>query len=126
MGLGVPRETMGLVKINKDDIRLITQHSNMDHTSTFQTHAKNRMASLEKEKIHGFILKKGSPSCGLKEVPLFSPSGAQTGTGEGMFVSLLLNYFPLLPMEEAEQLTNPRQCDSFAAKVLAYYNHINL
>lgn len=124
MGLGVPRETMGLVQKDNNDIRLITHRSGTDYTSSFQSYAKDRVASLVKENIHGFIFKSGSPSCGLKDVPLLSSTGVQAGTGQGLFVSILLSYLPSLPVEEAEQLADPHQRENFTTRVLAYHNSV--
>lgn len=123
MGLGVPRETMDLIIKAPNDIRLVTP-SGTDYTSVCQTFSKNRVVALAKESICGFILKSGSPSCGLREVPLFNPTRKQSGTGQGLFVSILLKCLPELPVEEAENLNNPQQCESFITRVLDYHNRI--
>ncbi len=124
MGLAVPRETMYLVIKDPGDIRLVTP-GGTDYTSVCQTFAKSRVASLAGENICGFILKSGSPSCGLKEVPLFNSTRKQVGVGQGLFVSILLNCLPHLPVEEAEHLHNPQQRESFISQVLAYHDRVS-
>ncbi len=46
----------------------------------------------------GFILKSRSPSCGHGTTQVFDASGRQSVTADGLFVALLKQYFPHVPI----------------------------
>jgi uncharacterized protein YbbK (DUF523 family) len=66
-GLGTPREAMRLVG-NPRYPRLMTITSKHDHTETMNTMIEERLDSLNKLDLSGFVFKKGSPSCGVERV----------------------------------------------------------
>jgi uncharacterized protein YbgA (DUF1722 family)/uncharacterized protein YbbK (DUF523 family) len=119
MGLGVPRETLRLVR-TQGDIRLIMPKTGADHTGTMRAHAKQRVAELAKEDLCGYVLKKGSPSCGMERVRVFDARGVPAKSGRGLFAEALLQHFPLLPVEEEGRLSDPRLRENFVERVFAY------
>jgi uncharacterized protein YbgA (DUF1722 family)/uncharacterized protein YbbK (DUF523 family) len=119
MGLGTPRETLRLVRI-QGDIRLIMPKTGADHTDAMRAYAKQRVAGLAKEDLCGYVLKKGSPSCGMERVRVFNPQGVPAKSGRGLFAAALLQHFPLLPVEEEGRLSDPRRRENFVERVFAY------
>jgi uncharacterized protein YbgA (DUF1722 family)/uncharacterized protein YbbK (DUF523 family) len=119
MGLGVPRETLRLVRTG-GDIRLIMPKTGADHTEAMRAYTKQRVAELAKEELCGYILKKGSPSCGMERVRVFNPHGVPAKSGRGLFAAALLEHFPLLPVEEEGRLSDPRRRENFVERVFAY------
>ena len=69
LGLGVPREPIRLVQ-QEDDVRLMTSKTAEDLTERMEAYAEERIDRLEKMGLHGFILKKDSPSCGMERVKI--------------------------------------------------------
>ncbi|HJU12456.1 MAG TPA: DUF523 domain-containing protein, partial [Candidatus Binataceae bacterium] len=65
IGLGVPRETLRLVR-DRDTahgLRLISNNSRTDLTDKMKAYAKRRVAALGRQDLSGYVLKKNSPSC---------------------------------------------------------------
>jgi uncharacterized protein YbgA (DUF1722 family)/uncharacterized protein YbbK (DUF523 family) len=119
MGLGTPRETLRLVRI-QGDIRLIMPKTGADHTEAMHAYAKQRVAELAKEDLCGYVLKKGSPSCGMERVRAFDARGVPAKSGRGLFAEALLRRFPHLPIEEEGRLSDPRRRENFVERVFAY------
>lgn len=73
IGLGVPRPPIHLVG-SKNSVRVVdveTHHH--DHTDAIQSYA--RYVLDETPLLSGYILVKGSPSCGYDYVKRYSPAG---------------------------------------------------
>jgi len=120
MGLGVPRETLRLVR-TQGDIRLIMPKTGADHTEAMGAFARGRVAALAKQALCGCILKKGSPSCGMERVRVFDAHGVPAKSGRGLFAEALLRYFPHLPVEEEGRLSDPCRRENFVERVFAYH-----
>lgn len=119
MGLGVPREPMNLVGENGEH-RLKTRETKTDHTDAMRAYAQERIASLARENLCGFILKSRSPSCGLEGVPVYDASGRAVSRARGFFTAALLERFPDLPIEEETRLADPRIFRKWMERVFAY------
>ena len=116
-GMGVPREPVELVG-DPEDPRMIGKRSGTDWTETMRQHGRQRAAEIEKLQVSGFILKQGSPSCGLNGVPV--QSGGVDLTGRGLFAQTLAEALPLMPMEEEGRLDDAQLCETFVERVHAY------
>ena len=66
-GLGTPRESMRLVRV-EDDVRLLTVRTAVDLTDRMGAYTRRRVAALDAEELCGYVLKKDSPSCGMARV----------------------------------------------------------
>jgi uncharacterized protein YbgA (DUF1722 family)/uncharacterized protein YbbK (DUF523 family) len=119
MGLGTPRETLRLVRIG-DDVRMLMPKTGEDHTGGMQSFARRRLLQLEEKDLCGYVLKKGSPSCGMERVRVFTPGGMPSKSGRGLFAEALLAHFPNLPVEEEGRLYDPRLRENFIERVFAY------
>lgn len=97
-GLKIPRETLRLLG-DPENPRLITTHTNIDHTRRMIIWAKKRVQELEKENLWGFIFKKNSPSCGMKLVKVFNTKGVPEKKGIGIFARVFIERFSQDPIE---------------------------
>jgi len=119
MGLGTPRDTLRLVRIS-NDIHLIMPKTGADHTPAMHAYAARRVRDLAGENLRGYILKKGSPSCGMERVRVFDAHGVPAKSGRGLFAAALLQQFPHLPVEEEGRLCDPHLRENFIERVFAY------
>ena len=119
MGLGVPRDTLRLER-RDGGLRLIMTATGTDHTDAMRAWASRRLRAIEKADLSGYVLKKGSPSCGMERVRVYSASGTPAKTGRGTFAEALIESFPLLPVEEEGRLADLRLRESFVERVFAY------
>ncbi len=117
-GLGTPREAMRLV--GREGVpRLIAVRSRRDLTDTLVDFAAARVAQLAALRLDGFVLKKGSPSCGLTRVAVYSEQGARAGSGRGLFADALCGALPALPVEEEGRLCDPVLRENFVERIFA-------
>jgi uncharacterized protein YbgA (DUF1722 family)/uncharacterized protein YbbK (DUF523 family) len=117
-GLGVPRESMRLRRV-EDEVRLFTNKTGIDHTDAMRRYAAKRVTGLAARELCGYVLKKGSPSCGMERVKIYGSSGP-VQSGRGLFAEALLQAFPHLPVEEEGRLNDPHLRENFVERVFAY------
>jgi uncharacterized protein YbgA (DUF1722 family)/uncharacterized protein YbbK (DUF523 family) len=120
IGLGVPRETLRLVR-SGDGVRLIGMQTGTDHTVEMTKYATRKVRELEKTGLCGYVLKKNSPSCGMERVKVYTNAGMPSTSGTGLFAETLLRELSLLPIEEEGRLNDPRLRENFIERVFAYY-----
>lgn len=118
-GMGVPREPVDLAG-DPGTPRMVGQRSGKDWTGIMQQYGRRRAAEIEALGVSGFILKQGSPSCGLDRVPVHAESGTARPAGRGLFARTLTDTLPLLPVEEEGWLHDPLLCEGFIERVHAY------
>ena len=120
IGLGTPREPMRL----EGDVSapsLIATVSGHDHTVRMQRFAAQRVPQLAELGLHGYILKKNSPSCGMQGVRVYGASGRPRRSGRGLFARALMARWPLLPVEEEGRLQDSGLREHFIERVYAYH-----
>jgi len=117
-GLPTPREAMRL-EGDPADPRLMTIQTRIDRTAQMMAYCSAKMEELESMELCGFIFKERSPSCGLTSVPLYG-SGSSAMFAAGLFAKGIAVSFPLMPLEEAERLNNPRIRNTFIERVYLY------
>jgi uncharacterized protein YbgA (DUF1722 family)/uncharacterized protein YbbK (DUF523 family) len=117
-GLGTPREAMRLVH-DGGAKRLVTLRSRRDLTDTLTDFAATRVPQLAPLKLDGFVLKKDSPSCGLRRVKVYSTHGVPARTGRGLFAEALCAALPMLPVEEEGRLCDPVLREHFIERAYA-------
>jgi uncharacterized protein YbbK (DUF523 family) len=66
-GLGTPRPAMRLVDEDAN-VRLVERKSGRDHTRSMERFSARRVRDLRGLELRGYLLKKGSPSCGMTRV----------------------------------------------------------
>ncbi len=119
VGLGTPREPMRLVG-DRHAPRLITINTGMDYTEAMNCFARQRVRELEALNLSGFVFKSASPSCGIRQVPLFNTQGIETQDGVGLFARAFMEHFPDMPVEEEVSLQDPQTLKNFLDRVRAY------
>jgi uncharacterized protein YbbK (DUF523 family) len=105
-GLSVPREPMQLVADGRK-IRCVTIETRQDVTDIIVSWAEGRLRDLEQENIRGYVFKARSPSCGVRDAGLFSPSGESIGVRAGLFAEAVMNHFPSFMVEDEGRLCDP-------------------
>lgn len=126
IGMGTPRESVRLVQ-QGGGVRMIAPKSGRDWTEAMTDWATAHMAELERARLHGFVLKKNSPSCGLFRVKLYSPKGGPaTRDAQGLFARELVSRFALLPVEEEGRLCDAPLRENFIERLFAYQRWLQL
>ena len=119
IGMGVPRESIDLV--GTPEAPHLVAKSGRDYTVAMQTWARERLEQLASPRLHGYILKADSPSCGLCRVRVYDENGVPQRTGRGIFAQELVTRFALLPVEEEGGLNDMSLRENFVKRVFAYY-----
>lgn len=118
-GLGTPREAMRLVG-NPHRPRLMTITSKHDHTEAMEAMVDGRLDSLRKLDLSGFVFKRGSPSCGVERVRVYTAQGMPSHSGVGIFAKAFIEQCPLIPVEEEGRLSDPSLRENFIERVFCY------
>jgi uncharacterized protein YbbK (DUF523 family)/uncharacterized protein YbgA (DUF1722 family) len=119
IGLGVPRESIRLAR-RGDRIRLLGS-AGADHTDAMRRWAEAVMGDLRERDLSGFVLKKGSPSCGLERVRVWDEGMQRPAPrGRGVFAQALVDAMPRLAIEEEGRLNDPGLREHFVDRVFAH------
>lgn len=125
VGMGVPREPVRL-EGSAGAPRMIGTLSRKDWSGRMRAYSGRRVRQLDRKRLSGYLLKKGSPSCGLARVKVYKARGPMERKGSGLFAAALRSRMPLLPVEEEERLNNAGVRESFIVRVFAYHRLQNL
>jgi uncharacterized protein YbgA (DUF1722 family)/uncharacterized protein YbbK (DUF523 family) len=120
-GMGVPREPIHLVG-SENGVRALDvgTHSN-DFTDKLAGYS-NTVMSLAPE-LCGYILVKGSPSCGYDRVKRYAMNGHSVASDQqGIFAAALAAADPLLPLEDDGRLNDPGLRESFVTRAYTYHD----
>jgi uncharacterized protein YbgA (DUF1722 family)/uncharacterized protein YbbK (DUF523 family) len=120
IGLGAPRESMRLVA-SAEGPHLVTAKTGVDHTEAMTRWADRRLDDLAGRDLHGYILKKDSPSCGMERVRVYGNSGMAQRSGSGIFAGLLLRRFGMLPVEEEGRLRDMGIRENFIERLFSFH-----
>jgi uncharacterized protein YbbK (DUF523 family) len=120
IGLGAPREPVDLVKTRRG-VRMLGVCSGADHTDAMRRWARAHLEKLARLRLHGFVLKSRSPSCGVGDVKLRDAKGRLLRSdASGLFAAALIERFASLPVEDEKRLSDPKVRAAFLARVRAY------
>jgi uncharacterized protein YbgA (DUF1722 family)/uncharacterized protein YbbK (DUF523 family) len=113
-GMGVPREP---VKLQASDrgLRMAGTGSGTDYTDAMNEAAIRRIEDLADAGLSGYILKSGSPSCGLE----VKAEGSDQ-TVKGLFAEALTKAFPSIPVIEETLLSDAEARQLWVEQVFAY------
>jgi len=118
IGLGIPRPTIHLVKID-NAIRCVgIKDPELDVTDRLRNYAAQEKASHAG--LCGYILKKDSPSCGMERVKVYA-AGQPHRNGFGIYAQEMMRNNPLLPVEEEGRLGDPGLRENFIQRVYVLY-----
>lgn len=124
-GLGVPRESMRLVKVG-DEVRLMTIKSKIDHTERMEKWIKEKLKALENYDLCGFVFKSRSPSSGLYSAKVYDEKGNFIGKTAGFFAKAFSEHFKNIPVEEDGRLQNPAIRENFIERVFVYHRWLEI
>ncbi|MEX2132005.1 MAG: DUF523 and DUF1722 domain-containing protein [Pseudohongiellaceae bacterium] len=125
IGLGVPRKPIRLVREKGTEkgtekgaaqIRCIgAEEPDRDFTGALEniTHEQLSWHSF----LCGYILKKGSPSCGMERVKVWVQNRMPENVGTGIYAATLMQNFPNLPVEEEGRLGDTQLRENFIQRV---------
>jgi uncharacterized protein YbgA (DUF1722 family) len=102
-----------------DAPRLVVEKTGEDLTARMQRYARDRVRELEALELDGYVLKRGSPSCGIFGVRVYTEGGMPSASGRGAFASVLTDRLPGLPVEEEGRLNDPAIRENFIERVFA-------
>lgn len=117
IGLGVPRPTIRLVRQN-DRVEAV----GVKDAGLAVTDALIQVSQQQKHwhsRIYGYIVKKGSPSCGMERVKVYKDD-VPTSDGQGLYTQTMMQNFPSLPVEEEGRLGDPVLRENFIQRVFVY------
>lgn len=91
---------------------------NPDHDVT------DRLRDYARQQDHnelcGYIVKKDSPSCGMERVKVYTGEVPQR-IGAGIYTQIMMQNYPLLPVEEEGRLGDAGLRENFIQRVHALY-----
>ncbi|MCL7422838.1 MAG: DUF523 and DUF1722 domain-containing protein [Methylobacter sp.] len=118
IGLGTPRPTIHLVRVN-GEIRCIgIKNPEIDVTERLRDHA-GQLAAQHAD-LCGYILKKDSPSCGMERVKVYADNIPRRD-GVGIYAETMMRNNPLLPVEEEGRLGDAGLRENFIQRVYVLY-----
>ncbi len=124
-----PEEDCGLEEVWEDlrlegDVgapRLKNRKSGEDFTERILSWARLKANEFEGEELCGFVLKSRSPITGMERVYLHAVGeGGKKKEGTGLFASVLMERFPLLPVEEEGRLHDPGLRENFIERIFVF------
>jgi uncharacterized protein YbgA (DUF1722 family)/uncharacterized protein YbbK (DUF523 family) len=114
IGMGTPRPTIQLVKMDKEIHSIGVKNPDCDVTAPLRAYA-NQQKSVHAD-LCGYILKKDSPSCGMERVKVYI-NGQPQKLGVGIYAEAMMRNNPLLPVEEEGRLGDPWLRENFIQRV---------
>jgi uncharacterized protein YbgA (DUF1722 family)/uncharacterized protein YbbK (DUF523 family) len=119
IGLGIPRPPIRLVKGVHGPRARGVKNAELDVTDKLVAYANKVAPTLHD--LSGYILKQGSPSCGMERVNVYGPHGRSVATGPGLYAGTLMAQRPELPFEEDGRLMDPVRRENFVERVFVYH-----
>lgn len=103
VGLGVPRNPLVLYK-EGSELKLIDSTTGNELTSSVIGFVHSFLGSPIR--VDGFILKAGSPTCGVGDAKIYGKGRRVIGKTNGVFTRTIKQMFPLIPLESEKRLAN--------------------
>lgn len=114
IGMGTPRPTIKLVKQGDEIHSVVASNPDVDVTDALRGYANQLQPDFSG--LCGYILKKGSPSCGMERVKVYLNNQPQQ-IGIGIYAKTMMQNNPLLPVEEEGRLGDPKLRENFIQRV---------
>ncbi|MDP2808399.1 MAG: DUF523 domain-containing protein [bacterium] len=120
IGLGVPRDPIRIIE-NKGRRSLYQPATGRDLTKEMNDFTRKFFKTLGP--VDGFLLKSGSPSCGIKDVKVYPGLTERqrpvTGKSYGFFGGRVLELYPGLAIEDDDRLKNAAIREHFLTRIFA-------
>lgn len=118
VGMGVPRPPIQLVDIGKSIQVLGVDNPDNNMTKPLSDYGMNVVKTYPD--ICGYIFKKNSPSCGVKNVKVLNVQGEYERKGQGIYAEVIMKALPLLPVIDEDDFLNEKLRVEFLLDVLEY------
>jgi len=119
IGLGIPRQPIRLVGNVADPQAVGTDDPTLEVTEPlFQSGVD---FAARHPHLCGYILMKGSPSCGMERVKVYQKNGYPEAAGSGLFARALMDAMPWLPVEEEARMNDPVLRENFILRVFTLH-----
>jgi len=125
IGMGTPRPTVRL-EADKDKVRMLCPSTGEDFSSRMRDYSRKRVRELMGVDLDGYILKRGSPSCGMERIKVYGDANVNRRDGVGLFAEILMNRWPTLPVEEEGRLNDADIRENFIERVFCRNRWRNL
>jgi uncharacterized protein YbbK (DUF523 family)/uncharacterized protein YbgA (DUF1722 family) len=116
MGMPVPRKTLRVVEgelIDSEEVNWTAKAKAKFHEYKLE---------IDWDNIHGMILMKKSPSCGLERVKQYQKGSKQhLEMGQGYFAKRLRENFPHIPYLDSGRLESKSLRNNFLIQLFSYY-----
>lgn len=120
IGMGIPRPAIQ-IRASERGESLVERESGADWTDRMREYADARVSELADTGLDGFILKKGSPSCGMGRVPVYGHAGGTPSRGGvGHFAQALSRGFADCPLEEEGRLRDAALRERFIDAIFSH------
>jgi uncharacterized protein YbgA (DUF1722 family)/uncharacterized protein YbbK (DUF523 family) len=119
IGLGTPRPPIRLVDVAGEVRVRGVKDPGQDVTGPLSAYGRRMAAELPD--LDGYILKRGSPSCGMTRVKVYTQQGQPLRQSAGAYTEAFQAVRPLLPCEEEGRLGDPGLRESFLERVFAHH-----
>lgn len=116
IGLGVPREPLRLVS-REGSVELVGLRSGARYRERMDSFSLTFLRGLEE--VDGFLLKAGSPSCGLGDAKIYGPGGRVAAKGDGIFASWVKRLFPHAAVESEKRLLDYEVRRNFLTRIFS-------
>ena len=119
IGLGIPRDPIRIVE--KGSKRQLVQPSTAKNVTKSMNDFSNKFLD-DLKNIDGFILKSKSPSCGIKDVKIYSNSknSAPKFRDTGFFGQKVIDNYPNIAIEDENRLRNTIIKEHFLKKIYTF------
>ncbi len=118
IGMTIPRPAIRLVD-EGNGVQLIAPSTGEEFTDQMHSYSAKRVAELQKLDLDGYILKKGSPSCGMERIKTYTKGMPSRTKQAGLFAEALMKLWPALPVEEDGRLNDPALRENFIERVFS-------
>ncbi len=126
IGMGIPRPTVRLESGGDGDARMVCPSTGVDFTRRMTSYSRKRVRELMREDLDGYILKRGSPSCGTGRIKVWGKKKIERSDGVGLFADALMDRWPTLPIEEEGRLNDAAIRENFIERVFCRNRWRNL
>ena len=120
-GMGVPREKIHL-ELHHQHLKLMSIDTRQDWSAVMDEQASVWIAKLQQQNVSGYIFKSKSPSCGIKDVPIWQEGRSEpVAAGRGRFVQRVTQQWPELPLVDEMALQDETGRQRFMQQVREYH-----
>lgn len=115
IGLGTPRPPIRLTGDPASPRAVGIKNPQLDVSDALRAYAGSVVADAPR--LCGYLLKRGSPSCGMERVKVYDANGMPAGSASGLYAGVVMRLLPSLPVEEEGRLSDPVLRESFVTRV---------